>query len=202
VRRQCQLLSIHRSGVYCKPRENPEREAGDSELRDRIFEVSRKHPVCGYRRICEALGREGIKAAPKRIRGLMRAMGLRAIYPKRRLSIGNAKHRKYPYLLTGVAIPRPDRVWGSDSDSSYNVLDVSSFRHYRINHKKYFAQGRNHINGIENFWSQAKRHMRKFNGIPKGPFSLYLKECEWRFNNPRFTDQFRLLRRYVKRYMG
>ena len=90
----------------------------------------------------------------------------------------------------------------TDGYSSYNVLDVSTFRHYRINHKKHFAQGRNHINGIENFWSQAKRRMRKFNGIPKGPFSLYRKECEWRFNNPRFTNQFRLLRRYVKRYMG
>ena len=96
----------------------------------------------------------------------------------------------------------PDSVVYTDGYRAYNVLDVSSFRHYRINHKKHFALGRNHINGIENFWSQAKRHMRKFNGIPKGQFSLYLKECEWRFNNPDFTDQIRLLRRWVKLYMG
>ena len=51
---------------------------------------------------------------PKRVRSLMREMGLRAIYPKRRLSIGNAKHTKYPYLLEGVAIARPDQVWVSD----------------------------------------------------------------------------------------
>ncbi|MFP4098568.1 MAG: hypothetical protein ACLFU1_07250, partial [Alphaproteobacteria bacterium] len=38
------------------------------------------------------------------------------------------------------------------------------------------------INGIENFWNQAKRHMRKYNGIPKQNFELFLKECEWRFN--------------------
>jgi transposase len=47
-----------------------------------------------------------------------------------------------------------------------------------------FADKKNHINGIENFWSQAKRHMRKFNGVPKAHFHLFLKECEWRFNNP------------------
>lgn len=38
------------------------------------------------------------------------------------------------------------------------------------------------INGIENFWNQAKRHLRKFNGVPKQYFYLYIKECEWRFN--------------------
>jgi len=63
-------------------------------------------------------------------------------------------------------------------------IDVSYFRHYRINHSKLFADKRNHINGIENFWNQAKRHMRKFNGVPKANFELFLKECEWRFNNP------------------
>ncbi|HEZ4923802.1 TPA: transposase [Neisseria meningitidis] len=49
--------------------------------------------------------------------------------------------------------------------------------------ESYFAERQNHINGIENFWNQAKRHLRKFNGIPKAHFELYLKECEWHFNN-------------------
>ena len=40
----------------------------------------------------------------------------------------------------------------------------------------------NHINGIENFWNQAKRHMRRFNGIKLDNFYYFLKECEWRFN--------------------
>jgi transposase len=51
-----------------------------------------------------------------------------------------------------------------------------------MNHSSLFAEKYNNINGIENFWNQAKRHMRKFNGIPKLPFNLFLKECEWRFN--------------------
>ena len=77
---------------------------------------------------------------------------------------------------------QPDSIVYTDCYRSYNVLDVSEFKHYRINHSKLFADNHNHINGIENFWNQAKRHLRKFNGIPKQHFNLFLKECEWRFN--------------------
>jgi transposase len=76
----------------------------------------------------------------------------------------------------------PDSVVYTDGWTGYNVLDVSEFKHYRINHSKEFADNHNHINGIENFWNQAKRWLRKYNGIPKKHFYLYLKECEFRFN--------------------
>jgi len=56
----------------------------------------------------------------------------------------------------------------------------------------------NHINGIENFWNQAKRHMRKFNGMPKDHFGLFLKECEWRFNNSNPKEQLHKLKQRVK----
>lgn len=78
---------------------------------------------------------------------------------------------------------KPDSIVYTDFYRSYDVLDVSEFSHFRINHSTYFAEKQNHINGIENFGSQAKRHLRKFNGIPKEHFELYLKECEWRFNH-------------------
>ena len=52
----------------------------------------------------------------------------------------------------------------------------------------------NHINGIENFWNQAKRHLRKFNDIPKEYFERYLKECEWRFNNSEIKSQISILK--------
>jgi transposase len=77
---------------------------------------------------------------------------------------------------------RPDSIVYTDSFRSYDVLDVSEFHHHRINHSELFADAHNHINGIENFWNQAKRHMRRYNGIPKTHFHLFLKECEWRFN--------------------
>ena len=89
-----------------------------------------------------------------------------------------------PIILEKI---KPDSIVYTDCYRSYNALDVSGFKHYRINHSKLFAQKQNHINGIENFWNQAKRHLRKFNGIPKQSFNLFLKECEWRFNigNPK-----------------
>lgn len=78
----------------------------------------------------------------------------------------------------------PDSVVYTDSYRSYNALDVSEFHHHRINHSTHFAEGKtNHINGIENFWSQAKRVLRKYNGIPKQHFHLFIKECEFRFNH-------------------
>ena len=77
---------------------------------------------------------------------------------------------------------RIDSVVYTDSWGSYNALDVAGFRHCRINHSERFARDRNHINGIENFWNQAKRHLRRFNGVPRQHFDLFLKECEWRFN--------------------
>jgi len=91
----------------------------------------------------------------------------------------------------------PDSIVYSDCWRAYNVLDVSEFKHYRINHSKLFADKKNHINGIENFWNQAKRHMRKFNGIPRQNFGLFLKECEWRFNNPNPQSQLKQLRQWV-----
>ncbi len=77
----------------------------------------------------------------------------------------------------------PDSVVYTDSFQVYDVLDVSEFHHRRVNHSKVFvSEHGHHINGIENFWNQAKRHLRRFNGIPKDSFYWFLKECEWRFN--------------------
>ncbi|MDW0438190.1 transposase [Mannheimia haemolytica] len=81
-------------------------------------------------------------------------------------------------------------------------LDVSEFNHFRINHSTHFAENQNHINGIENFGSQAKRHLRKFNGIPKVHFELYLKECEWRFNHSDLKSQISFLKQLVKGSLG
>jgi transposase len=92
----------------------------------------------------------------------------------------------------------PDSIVYSDCWRGYNVLDVSEFKHYRINHSRLFADKKNHINGIENFWNQAKRHMRKFNGVPRQNFTLFLKECEWRFNNPNPQAQLKQLRQWVE----
>ncbi len=95
----------------------------------------------------------------------------------------------------------PDSIVYTDHYRSYNTLDVQGFYHERINHSKRFAHGKNHINGIENFWNQAKRHMRKFNGVPKAHFGVFLKECEWRFNNPEPKAQLQQLKQWVNQYL-
>ena len=97
---------------------------------------------------------------------------------------------------------KPDSIVYTDYWRGYNALDVSEFKHYRINHSQLFADKHNHINGIENFWNQAKRHLRKFNGVPREHFHLFLKECEWRFNNSDPKLQLKQLKQWVRKEMS
>lgn len=91
---------------------------------------------------------------------------------------------------------KPDSIVYTDSNRSYNALDITKFKHYRINHSKLFANGRNHINGIETFWNQAKRVLRKYNGIPAKQFYWFLKNCEFRFNYGSHHQQFKALKKW------
>ncbi|MBS9440380.1 IS1595 family transposase [Photorhabdus heterorhabditis] len=113
--------------------------------------------------------------------------------------IPNAKSDTLIPIITAKI--KPDSLVYTDNFASDDVLDVSDFKHYRINHSTEFVDaknGQNPINGIENFWNQAKRHMRKFNGIPKEHFELFLKECEWRFNTPDVKDKLYFIKQMVK----
>ena len=92
----------------------------------------------------------------------------------------------------------PDSIVYTDSLGSYDKLDVSGFIHHRINHSKEFADHRNHINGIENFWNQAKRVLRKYNGIDRKSFPLFLKECEFRFNFGTPSRQLKILQKWCE----
>lgn len=92
----------------------------------------------------------------------------------------------------------PDSIVYTDTFRAYNALDVSAFHHMRINHSKLFADRQNHINGIENFWNQAKRHLRKFNGIKEDHFYWFLKECEWRFNGGNHQQLLKQLKYWYK----
>jgi transposase len=78
----------------------------------------------------------------------------------------------------------PKSVIHSDGWRGYNgLVDLGYKKHYRVHHgQDQFARGRNHINGIESFWSFAKARLMKFNGLPSSTFYLHLKESEFRFN--------------------
>lgn len=100
-----------------------------------------------------------------------------------------------PIIARKVA---PDSVVYTDCYRSYNALDVSDFYHQRINHSRLFATGKNHINGVENFWNQAKRVLRKYNGINPRSFPLFLKECEFRFNYGSPKNQLKILKSWTE----
>jgi transposase len=88
----------------------------------------------------------------------------------------------------------------SDGLKSYNgLVDVGFAQHFRVQHNQdEFVRGTTHINGIESFWSFAKRRLQRFNGIPAQTFYLHLKECEWRFNH-RGDDLYRSLLKLLRR---
>jgi len=111
LRRQCALLGLNRSTAYYEA--EPE-SAMNLQLKEIIDVQYTARPFYGVPRMTQCLQRDGWVVNEKRIRRLMRAMGLSAIYPKPRLSLSNQAHPKYPYLLRGVAVNRPDQVWGSD----------------------------------------------------------------------------------------
>jgi transposase len=90
----------------------------------------------------------------------------------------------------------PNGIVYTDSFRVYNALEVSDFHHMRISHSDFFADRGNHINGIENFWNQAKRHLRKFNGIDRDSFHWFLKECEWRFNGGNHQSLYKQLKQW------
>lgn len=111
VQRQCELLGLARSSWYYKPvPEDPE----DLRLMRLIDEQYTRTPFYGVRRMVIWLREHGKQVNPKRVRRLMRKMGLEAVYPKPHLSQANAQHKKYPYLLRGLEITRPNQVWGAD----------------------------------------------------------------------------------------
>jgi len=81
----------------------------------------------------------------------------------------------------------------TDGWRAYDGLIVNGYDHYRVFHSENeFTRGKCHINGIESYWSSTKRRLYKFNGIPSARYVLYLKECEFRYNN-RGKDLFAIL---------
>lgn len=111
VSRQCALLGLNRSGIYYQP-------VGESPLNLEIMGLLDKQytqtPFYGVPRMYEYIRSLGYQINIKRIRRLLRLMGLEAIYPKKKTSIVDKQHKVYPYLLKGLDINRPNQVWSTD----------------------------------------------------------------------------------------
>ncbi len=111
VRRQCGLLGINRSSLYYRP-------AGVDEFTLKLMhELDKQYtetPFYGVLKMTEHLRSLGHLVNPKRVRRLLRKMGLDAVYPKPRLSQANPEHKIYPYLLRNLQIERCNQVWSTD----------------------------------------------------------------------------------------
>ena len=109
--RQCALLGLSRSSYYYEPATETAANLALMALIDRKYT---KHPFYGSRRMTTWLRDQGRPINRKRVQRLMRLMGLEAVYPKPRLSVGGTGHKVYPYLLRNVTIERVNQVWSTD----------------------------------------------------------------------------------------
>ena len=108
---QCRLLKVARSTLYYRlAAVDPD----DLALMRRMDELYMESPFYGARRMVAVLRRDGLNVNRKRVRRLMRLMGIEAIYQKPNTSKGHPDHKIYPYLLRGLAIDRPNQVWCAD----------------------------------------------------------------------------------------
>lgn len=111
VRRQCDLLGLHRSSFYYRPVPVSEEEL---TLMNRMDEIFTQRPFYGSRRLMVELQSEGFDVGRDHVRTLMKKMGLEAIYPKKNLSVPHPDHKIYPYLLKDFQITAPNQVWSAD----------------------------------------------------------------------------------------
>jgi putative transposase len=111
INRQCELLSLPRSSYYYESRRD---DSYNQQLMNLIDEQFTRTPFYGVEKMTAWLRRQDREVNQKRVRRLMRLMGLEAIYPKPRLSMPDQAHKKYPYLLKNLAIDHPDQVWCAD----------------------------------------------------------------------------------------
>ena len=111
IRRQCELLALNRSSLYYRP-------TGESDLNLQLMnmldEQYTRTPFYGVCKMTEYLRQSGHEVNEKRVRRLLRKMGLEAVYPKPNLSKPNPEHKIYPYLLRGLTIDRVNQVWSTD----------------------------------------------------------------------------------------
>jgi putative transposase len=112
VRRQAELLGVNRNRL--RPR-RPKANEDDVALMAEIDRIHTEWPVYGSRKLCaELFRRTGRRVGRGRMRRLMRLMGIEAVAPRPRTSVPAAGAAKYPYLLRGVAVERPDQAWCVD----------------------------------------------------------------------------------------
>jgi putative transposase len=111
IRRQCELLGLNRSTLYYQPATE---SAFNLQLMRLIDDQYLQTPFYGWPRMTAHLRRQGHQVNGKRVRRLMRLMGLQAIFPMPKTTISSTEHKVYPYLLRNLVITQPNEVWSAD----------------------------------------------------------------------------------------
>jgi transposase len=143
-----------------------EKEKGEFEVDESYF---------GARRVRGKRGRGAAGKTP--VFGILKREG--KVYVN---IVKNCKREQLMPIIEGKVL-EGSTIY-SDGWKSYDGLILNGYDHYRVYHSNdEFVRGKAHVNGIESFWSYAKRRMSKFNGLTDDYFHLHLKECEWRWNN-------------------
>ena len=109
--RQAEVLSISRGSVYYRPRAVSTTDLG---VMRRIDELHLQFPFAGSRMLRGLLAGEGIKVGRRRVRTLMKRMGIEALYRRPRTTKPEPGHKIYPYLLRDMTITQPNQVWAMD----------------------------------------------------------------------------------------
>jgi transposase len=158
-----------------------------SLLRDRIVDmaIEESKPFVGDIEVDESY------FGPRRVRGKrgrgasgkIPVLGLHKRQGRVFLSVvKNCSKAELMPILQGRIVEGSDVY--TDGWRAYDGLVTNGYQHHRVHHhENEFARGKNHVNGIESFWSYAKFRMAKLRGVRKEKFLIHLKESEWRFNH-------------------
>ena len=186
-----ELTGLHRNTANALYRRLRIRLAEASEAESPLSgEIELDESYFGPRRVP---GKHGRGAGRKIIVfGLLKRQG--RVYTQ---VVPNVRKSTLQQIIQG-RVDRASTLYSDYLSSYHGLVDVGFSKHYRLKHQQdEFVRGAAHINGIESFWSFAKRRLQKFNGVPEHTFELHLKECEWRFNH-RNQDLYRELLKLLR----
>jgi len=162
--------------------ESKEKESGEFELDESYF---------GAKRVRGKRGRGAAGKTP--VFGILKREGKVSVRIVKKCS----REELLPIIQGKILEGSPIHT---DGWRAYDGLILNGYDHYRVYHSHdEFARGKCHVNGIESFWSFAKRRLSKFNGIASHKFNLHLKECEFRWNYKNknlFDKMIRILKKF------
>ncbi len=110
IRKQCNILAINRSSAYNNKKVRVEDETEEKVI-EKYIESGCRY---GYRKITEALGKQGDIVNHKKVLTIMQKKNIQGVYPKKKFKYTKTEHKKYPYLLNNLTINSPDEVWATD----------------------------------------------------------------------------------------